>query len=379
MRSLHPFGDLAVRARETGFEPVPMDGKKPMLQGWNGRPLTVDGIKKLLEKQPHYASANMGFRSGELLAIDIDIEDQREADRVQHLAFGILGPTPFIRMGRRPRRMLFYRIGAPIPSRTIGRVEILSAGKVPVVFGVHPTTGQAYYWPDECLLDVEFDDVPYTEEWHLERFFGQLGENEMHRQMDSASAEAKMSDRDGSMPDPVPDNMYSTIGSNAAEQSASTEIGNRNNILFRHLKARAAQCASIDDLRELARIENETFEQPLPVQEVEFIVKSVWKYRSEGKLILAGRQSIVLPFGFEELKQLTGNTAALFLYCVLKATRNQPVFEIPQQTTAKYLGWGTARLNKAIAKLLEMGLLNKAQSPQRVGRRNTPTKYKFGV
>lgn len=83
-------------------------------------------------QQTNNATANVGLWLGEIIAVDIDIDDQLGADSAKTLVFSTLGATPLIRVGRDPRRMCFYLLNTEdahrVRSWKAGKVELLDAG-----------------------------------------------------------------------------------------------------------------------------------------------------------------------------------------------------------------------------------------------------------
>jgi len=100
--------------------------------------------------------ASVGLRLGDdgHAAIDIDASDPATAEKIENLALSILGFSP-CRVGRAPRRALFYKLPHAIPYRAVvfegpngpEKVEIASEGRQIVVQGIHPKTGKLYEWP----------------------------------------------------------------------------------------------------------------------------------------------------------------------------------------------------------------------------------------
>lgn len=350
------FGALAARAQERGFVVLPVEGKKPALRGWNGRPLRAAAIDTLLARKPDLALANLGFRTGKLVAIDIDHTDKMLAWRISQKAKELLGDTPYVRVGQFPKRMLFYRLDCEVTSRTVGRVDILSAGKFAVVSGTHPTTRKSYYWPDECMLDAEFEDVPKITEAMLDKFVAAIARMQSVR-APTNNHTARIA---------VTPNLRKSLPPN------NTQIigqGERNHALFQHLKNAALSGHAEGHLRSIAhRFNTMKCHPPLPDREVERTLKSVLKYRSEGRLFAPGKQQIVLPLSMDVLKKMSPE--ATQLYAVLKATRTEPTFTIPQKGTAKALGWGDKRVKKAINSLLTNGLIKEVSRRRQVGKTN---------
>lgn len=360
---LHSFGKVAERARERGFLPIPMHGKKPILPRWNSRTLGKLAIANLLDRNSTVAGANIGFLTGELVAIDIDYDDDATSRRMMHLVFAALGETPFIRVGRRPRQMLFYRSLEPIVSTTKGKVEILGVGKVATVGGIHPVTGKAYWWREECLLDADLSEVPLTDAVQVEKLLRWL-EDELGTGKKALGQQ------------------LARVATAAASRSASSGVvrpatsglvfeGERNNTLFYWVKARARDARSQGDLLAAAVSENAGYLPPLPDKEVIRIVKSVWSYRQTGKLLEKGEQTLILPINRHGILQLSERALKLLGY--VKLTRTRKTFTIPQKATAERLRWGSDRVKKAIDELLCAGYIRIVQQEF-----HAQTKYGWG-
>ena len=111
-RFLRPFGDWAETALANGYIPIPVSGKRPSIKNWNKRPLGQRGIAKLLA-QPNIASENLAFRTGELVAVDIDHDNRVKADRVANTALGIFGPDRVSSASGELRGGCFFTVEKP--------------------------------------------------------------------------------------------------------------------------------------------------------------------------------------------------------------------------------------------------------------------------
>ena len=120
---------------------------------------------------------------------------------------------------------------------------------------------------------------------------------------------------------------------------ALPEIGERNVALFKMLKDMAFTAARSDELSAIAQDLNSQLPHSLPINGIEKMVKQIWRYKQEGLLLPSGKQVILLPLGKDQIIDMSATPEALTLLTVLKATRAQPIFTIPQQATAKRLGW----------------------------------------
>lgn len=103
-----------------------------------------------------------GPASANIFVFDVDCTDRVISKRVQEIIFGVLGPTPFQRIGNAPKAALIYRtaIDDPIRNRSQSRgrllgkpgniVEILGnvSGTALTAQGLHHKTGQFFFWPE---------------------------------------------------------------------------------------------------------------------------------------------------------------------------------------------------------------------------------------
>lgn len=163
---------LAQRLRllSNGFEPIPVQGKRPAAgEGWQVGEITRQRITAQTEERPDALST--GLRTGKLVGVDIDVEDRAEAEEVRRVVEEHLGPTPFVRVGRKGF-LLCYGNAEPIRKLTATRksdgakVEILGQGQQFVGYGPHPDTGQPYRWTGDAepLTDGAWDLPPATPE-----------------------------------------------------------------------------------------------------------------------------------------------------------------------------------------------------------------------
>lgn len=112
----------------------------------------------------------VGIACGNVVAVDIDILDADIAHAVQARALAELGPTPAIRVGKAPKRLLVYRCAKPIKPIKRHPIEVLGVGNQFVAFAIHPDTGQPYQWIDEPLDDMPLTSLPAVTEEGLRAF-----------------------------------------------------------------------------------------------------------------------------------------------------------------------------------------------------------------
>ncbi len=104
---MNATSDLRKSVRSAGFMPVPVDGKKPTLDGWQTKLDVSDAEIDAWEQDFPYA-VNTGFLCQCAPALDIDILDQEAAVAVEQLVrerFEDLGRI-LVRTGRPPKRLI---------------------------------------------------------------------------------------------------------------------------------------------------------------------------------------------------------------------------------------------------------------------------------
>lgn len=337
------FAKYAHRLFDNGFQPIPLEGKRPAIKNWQKR-LSSASLDRLTHE---FTDANVGVLTGDVLALDIDIDDRNQANEIAACAAHYIGFTDFVRIGRAPRSMLLYRSAEQMRKRRAGDVEVLGFGQQIAVLGTHPDTHKSYAWPLECIVDVQLDALPIALPTDINQFL----------------SEASRIQKTGKRP--------------AAVYGPTPQIGERNDFLFDEARKFAAAASSLSEVTQFSHDINADFPNPLPDNEVDKTATSVWKYKQKGRLLIKGKQSIILPIGKGEAVAMAKHPEMLALFTVLRATRSGPTFTIPQQATAQRLGWGTDRLRNAIGLLVETGHLEKVGEAKR-GRGPLPAKlYRF--
>jgi Bifunctional DNA primase/polymerase, N-terminal/Primase C terminal 1 (PriCT-1) len=159
-------------------------------------------------------------------------------------------------------------------------------------------------------------------------------------------------------------------------------IGKRNDAVFRLALALAHDATSHADLMGRARKANaELANPPLPDAEVQHIVKNVWRYREQGRLMVPGMESaILLPA--ESIARLlaAGETDAMALMALLRKAHNsrgKPFAASPEaMSDARLIGsWSKRRYRQATRKLCDLGEL--VQVRQGGSGKHTPSLYRF--
>ncbi len=154
-----------------GYTPLPVAGKAVYRPEW--KTIAVDKAE-VMSWEAHPDWPGIGIRTGEIVGVDIDVDDAALAERVKALAMDILGKTTLVRVGRSPRMLLVYRTETPIRKKVAtgvaGKVEALGDGQQFVAYGIHPDTQKPYTWIEADLLDVPATHVPPIGEKRLDAF-----------------------------------------------------------------------------------------------------------------------------------------------------------------------------------------------------------------
>lgn len=167
--------EMAQKLLANGYIPLPSPkGERgTRLKGWN----------QWSEKTPTSVNVREWFQShdggaallcGDLIALDVDIDDADLCNRVCAQIESIVGAKTITRFGNAPRRTLFYRASRSTIKKVAFRVdntqqvEILAKGANCMAFGIHHKTGKPYRWEGESPLDTPFDKLPTITEQHIE-------------------------------------------------------------------------------------------------------------------------------------------------------------------------------------------------------------------
>jgi hypothetical protein len=157
--------------REAGYSPVPLQGKRPLMNGWEKQ---VDAdpaeIKKWGWKFSH--CRNTGIITKRTPTLDIDILDERAAIAVEALVrdrFAARGQI-LTRVGLPPKRAILFRTNAPFKKITVNfavpdgskeqKLELLCDGQQVAAFGIHPDTGKSYAWYGGAPGEVAREQLP---------------------------------------------------------------------------------------------------------------------------------------------------------------------------------------------------------------------------
>lgn len=123
-----------------------------------------------IEHWSAWPDAGVCIACGPVVGVDIDIEDHALALKVREVATRVLGDTPLIRYGRRPRMMMVYRAERPMREKRLGPLVVLGLGRQFVGFGIHPVSGQPYEWEDGTPAEITVDELPGVSEGMVQNF-----------------------------------------------------------------------------------------------------------------------------------------------------------------------------------------------------------------
>jgi putative DNA primase/helicase len=177
-QEMAPITALRIQLHAKGYDPIPLDGKRPLLPSWQRIPIDRQIISSWSGKRTW---RNTGVRCGAVRAIDIDILD---ADLSQLLAAEcerIVGRNSLRRIGRAPKTLIPYfaddgagpKLSTPrftLPDGSVAQVEILGAGNQFAAYGLHPDTGAEYEWQGGGLDTTPATDLPRAKLADLQSF-----------------------------------------------------------------------------------------------------------------------------------------------------------------------------------------------------------------
>lgn len=165
---------IRLKLYNSGFTPLANLKKMCLIKEWSTLKVTPELINSR-EWARSKSFSDTGIRCGDVIAIDIDIDDKDLLNDLLDAVVeqGLVAESPFVRIGRPPRELWVYRTSEKIGKRTTGHfmppgagedhkgfaVEILGAGCQFAAYGQRDEN-TAYQWPVESLLDHEYMDLP---------------------------------------------------------------------------------------------------------------------------------------------------------------------------------------------------------------------------
>ena len=161
----NPFLKNAFALRRRGWLsciPIVPGNKNPCIEEWEKRAANPPDEHELARWASLYPNAGIGYvYGGHVLAVDLDILDEEKANRAFARTKAILGPSPLLRIGRYPKRLLFYLYnGVSLPGRAFGSFEIFHSSGQTIFYGIHPETRRPYEWVVGDPRDIGPSDLP---------------------------------------------------------------------------------------------------------------------------------------------------------------------------------------------------------------------------
>jgi Bifunctional DNA primase/polymerase, N-terminal len=135
-----------------GYEPLPLAGKAPILNGWQAAAINDEAILAWQELGP-----NTGMRTARVPALDVDILDPGGARAAQDTLRQLLEGRGRIleRVGQYPKFAILLRTDTPFKkiirkfrdkSGVVHKIEVLGDGQQIAVAGIHPDTKEPFRW-----------------------------------------------------------------------------------------------------------------------------------------------------------------------------------------------------------------------------------------
>ncbi|AIQ89590.1 bifunctional DNA primase/polymerase [Methylobacterium oryzae] len=174
--------DVRLQMRANGWPSIPITphdedhksaGKRPAIRDWQRHavydekaPLPL--LREVESVARRYPDAQgTGIPCGSVIGIDIDVSDPALVGEIEAMAVSAFGPTPFVREGRAPRRLLVYRAEEAMPKSAhkalnggSDGIDIQAVGSQFVAFGIHQVTRRPYRWLGESPLTASPEAAP---------------------------------------------------------------------------------------------------------------------------------------------------------------------------------------------------------------------------
>lgn len=192
------YQEFAPELVAKGYDPTPLNGKRPILNGWPERPATAHDFDK-------YNGHNTGVVLGgpaNIIAIDVDVPFEPAAGIIREWIgdnlpamperVGAAPKTLFVARSERPRSKVasakFVKVDhgtGEIVCETDGKeikvaIEVLAEGQQFVASGIHPDTNRAYEWPGDNLIDFCADELPVVSDAQISELLT-FAENTLER------------------------------------------------------------------------------------------------------------------------------------------------------------------------------------------------------
>jgi Bifunctional DNA primase/polymerase, N-terminal/Primase C terminal 1 (PriCT-1) len=273
---------IRLQLARAGFSPIPISGKRPVLERWQDKhQTTADEVALWAQLYP--AAINTGILTRWAPTLDIDVLDDEAASAVEALVrerFDERGRI-LVRFGRPPKRAVVFRTDKPFKKilvkltapdgRADQQLELLGDGQQLVARGIHVDTGKPYGWHGGRPGGVKRSELPCITEAEAQA----LVTDAMALLVAKYGYHAKMKLK---LPRPgrQPRTDWRTVNLEAVSEGA------RNDTLCRVLGHLLRCDVDIDVTRQLSHAWNrQCFQPPLADEEVDCTMASVVRKERE--------------------------------------------------------------------------------------------------
>src|SRR5262245_14836825 len=171
---MRPILEVRLAMIAHGYTPIPVVGKKPLLQEW--QKITIVS-QSMLEAWDHAwrCARTAGVLTRLTPTLDLDLLNEPAAIAAESLIRERFKERGRIlsRIGCAPKRAIPFRTQQPFKKLTIHfavpagadpkkgeRIEFLADGQQFVAHGIHPDTGKEYVWINGDPTTIPYDDLP---------------------------------------------------------------------------------------------------------------------------------------------------------------------------------------------------------------------------
>jgi putative DNA primase/helicase len=176
--------EVRIALLENGYVPLPCNGKEPSFKHWSKTVASPMHITNWAKNFPN--AFNTGILCAGTPALDVDLMD---AEAVYAIVERVCGKFEacgkiMLRYGRKPKVAILFRADTPFKKikleliapdgSTDQKLEILAAGQLLVVHGMHPDTHAMYEWVDGDPGQVPRDRLPLINETEAKALIAEL-------------------------------------------------------------------------------------------------------------------------------------------------------------------------------------------------------------
>jgi hypothetical protein len=220
--------------------PIKAGSKAPIYPNWQAGTFNHDDLDRATANG--HADGGIGILTGEVRAVDIDVEDKAIASALYNFIRERYQTAP-IRKGRAPRFMAVFRadqVTGKQVSKTYEdfagvehKIEVLGKGQQFVAFHIHPKTGKPYVWRGVDPTKISPKDLPVFTQADIEALFAKFD----HLAAQEGWAEVRSSS----------DNMAHIAPEDRALAAATPPLNIDLTTLKKHLRATRHLADSRDD------------------------------------------------------------------------------------------------------------------------------------